>query len=197
MLICLSLGAASGPGFLPVGGSYEPSLEKALGEAPNRCASCFSFACDQVQEAFFVWTSLKGFKNLHWCLDWSWEEALLTFESPLPLHSSTICRNDWFKMISLMFHYIPWWGFTFFFCLFRATPTAYGRSNQSYSYRPIPQPEQCRIWAVSATYVTAHSNYRSLTHWARPGIEPVSSWILVGFVNHGATVGTLGFIFDN
>ena len=28
MLICLSLGAASGPGFLSVGGSCEPGLEK-------------------------------------------------------------------------------------------------------------------------------------------------------------------------
>ena len=31
-------------------------------------------------------------------------------------------------------------------------------------------------------YATAHSNARSLTHWARPGIEPASSWILVGFI---------------
>ena len=33
----------------------------------------------------------------------------------------------------------------------------------------------------SATYTEAHSNAASLTHWARPGIEPSSSWILVGF----------------
>ena len=31
---------------------------------------------------------------------------------------------------------------------------------------------------------------RSLTHWARPGIEPVSSWLLVRFANHWATMGT-------
>lgn len=51
MLICLAVGAASGSGFLSVGGSYEPSLEKNLrpwGQARNRCASCFSFTCDQV-----------------------------------------------------------------------------------------------------------------------------------------------------
>ena len=29
----------------------------------------------------------------------------------------------------------------------------------------------------------AHSNARSLTHWVRPGIEPVSSWMLVRFVS--------------
>ena len=28
----------------------------------------------------------------------------------------------------------------------------------------------------------AHSNTASLTHWARQGIEPVSSWILVRFI---------------
>ena len=32
------------------------------------------------------------------------------------------------------------------------------------------------------SYTTAHDNTRSLTHWWRPGIEPTSSWILVGFV---------------
>ena len=33
-----------------------------------------------------------------------------------------------------------------------------------------------------ATYDTAHGNIRSLTHWARPGIEFASSWILVGLI---------------
>ena len=28
-------------------------------------------------------------------------------------------------------------------------------------------------------YPRAHGNVRSLTHWARPGIEPSSSWMLV------------------
>ena len=46
----------------------------------------------------------------------------------------------------------------------------------------MPQPQQCQIWAVSVTCTTAHSNSRLPTHWARPGIEPTSSWILVRFV---------------
>ena len=41
-----------------------------------------------------------------------------------------------------------------------------------------------QIRAVSATYTTAHGNTGSLTHWARPVVEPTSSWILVRFVNH-------------
>ena len=41
---------------------------------------------------------------------------------------------------------------------------------------------QCQNKTVSANYPAAHSNTRSLTHWAGPGIKPMFSWILVGFV---------------
>ena len=44
-------------------------------------------------------------------------------------------------------------------------------------------PQQCQIWPKSATCTTAHGNTRSLTHWAIPGIEPGSSWLLVRFVS--------------
>ena len=47
---------------------------------------------------------------------------------------------------------------------------------------PTPQPQQRRIWAASVTYTMAHGNTGSLTHWARPGVEPTSLWILVRFV---------------
>ena len=40
------------------------------------------------------------------------------------------------------------------------------------------------IGAASATYITAHGNASSLIHCARPGIEPMPSWVLVVFVNH-------------
>ena len=46
----------------------------------------------------------------------------------------------------------------------------------------MPQPQQCGIWASSATYTSAHSSARSLTYSAGPGTKPESSWILVGFV---------------
>ena len=55
--------------------------------------------------------------------------------------------------------------------------------NRSCSCRPTPQPQQHGIWAMSATYTTAHSNTGSLTHWARPGIEPTTSWLLARFVS--------------
>ena len=61
--------------------------------------------------------------------------------------------------------------------LFRTTPKAYGVSQARYQIRataaglhhshsnwPIPQPQQCRIQALSVTCTEAHGNARSLTH---------------------------------
>ena len=39
-----------------------------------------------------------------------------------------------------------------------------------------------QIQVASETYTTAQSNVGSLTHWARPGIKPATSWFLVRFV---------------
>jgi len=56
---------------------------------------------------------------------------------------------------------------------------AYGGSqargvNQSYSRRPTPQPQQHQI----------------LNPLIRPGIEPTTSWVLVGLIHHCTTTGT-------
>ena len=59
--------------------------------------------------------------------------------------------------------------------------------NWSCSCRPT---SQLRIQVTPVTYTTAHGHIGSLTHWARPGIEPESSWILVRFRYHRATTGT-------
>ena len=48
--------------------------------------------------------------------------------------------------------------------------------------QPQPQPQPRRIPATSATYTAALSNAGSLTHSVRPGIKPIISWILVGFL---------------
>ena len=56
-------------------------------------------------------------------------------------------------------------------------------SKQSCGCWPTPQPQQGGIRALSATYTTAHSNAGSSTHCARPGIEPATSWFLVGLVS--------------
>ena len=52
-------------------------------------------------------------------------------------------------------------------------------SNWSCICQPTSQPQLHRIWATAATYTTAQSNARYLTHQVRPGIEPTSSWLLV------------------
>ena len=83
---------------------------------------------------------------------------------------------------------------TFFF-LFRDIPVAYGSSQARGRIRaaaagPTPQTQQLGIWAASMAYTIACGNARSLTHWAGPGIEPTSSWILVEFLTCWATMGT-------
>ena len=65
--------------------------------------------------------------------------------------------------------------FFFFFCFLGLCPQN--------SCLPTPQPQQCWIQAASMTYTTADSNAGSLTHWTRPGFEPASSWLLVGFIS--------------
>ena len=78
-------------------------------------------------------------------------------------------------------------------CLFRAAPEAYG-SSQARRAMGAVAASLCQrgIRAVSGTYTSAHVNPRSLTHWSRPGIKPVSSRMLVGFVNCWAMKGTPG-----
>jgi len=73
-------------------------------------------------------------------------------------------------------------SFTFFFILFFVFLVPHIEVLRLGSCCPAPQPQQCWIRAASATYTTAHSNARSLTHWARPGIKPTSSWIRVRFI---------------
>ena len=83
---------------------------------------------------------------------------------------------------------------SFCVCLFRATPLAYGDSQARGLVGAAAaghcHTQQLRIQAASVTYTTAHGNAASLTHWARPEIEPTSSWMLVRFVNCWATTGT-------
>ena len=55
-----------------------------------------------------------------------------------------------------------------FFFLFRATPAAFGSSQARGPIR-----------AAAADLYHSHSNTRSLAHWARPGIESTSLWLLV------------------
>ena len=70
-----------------------------------------------------------------------------------------------------------------YFCLFFLGPHPQPLEVPRLGVQSEPHPQQCGIRATSATYTTAHGNARPLTHWWRPGIDPVSSWILVRFVS--------------
>ena len=78
--------------------------------------------------------------------------------------------------------------FLFYFSLFAISWAASAAYGGSQARGPIR--------AASATYVIAHGNAGSLTHWARPGIEPAIPWFLVGFVNHWNTMGTPWMLLD-
>ena len=64
-----------------------------------------------------------------------------------------------------------------------ASGTSQAKGLISYCFWPTSEPQQRQIWAMSATYTTVHGNARSLTHWARPGIKPATSWFLVRFIS--------------
>ena len=76
-----------------------------------------------------------------------------------------------------------------FFVILRAAPEACGGS-QARGLLAYATATATPDLSWSVTYTTANSNARSLTHWARQGIEPATSWFLVRFVNHWATMGT-------
>ena len=71
-------------------------------------------------------------------------------------------------------------NFLSFFFLFRTTPMACGGSQARGLIRAIASGLR---HSHSNTYTTAHGNAKSLPHWARPGINPATSWFLVGFIS--------------
>ena len=100
-----------------------------------------------------------------------------------------------FQIIIIWLQTQGFFWFVFLFLLFRATPVAHGSSQA-----------RGQIVAAATGLCNSHSNTRSkprlwptpqlittldpLSQWARPGIESASSWILVGFITHWATVET-------
>ena len=74
------------------------------------------------------------------------------------------------------------------FCVFVFIAIPYGSSHAS-GWAGLHHSHHW-IRAASAAYPAACSNARSLTHGARPGIEPASSWTLCQFLTCRATTGT-------
>ena len=84
--------------------------------------------------------------------------------------------------------------FGFFFGFLRLLPRHMGSQTRVESELQPPayttataKPDPSHVCNL---YHKAYSDTRSLTHSARPGIEPESSWMLVGFINPWATMGT-------
>ena len=105
------------------------------------------------------------------------------------------CSPTCIFLLLLSLHFLFVFCWVGFFGLFRAEPVAPGSSQA-----------RGQIGAAAASLHHSHSsarselclqptpqltsNTRSLTHWARTGIEPTSSWMLVGFLTRRATMGT-------
>ena len=89
-----------------------------------------------------------------------------------------------------------------FIYLFRAAPMAYESSqargrirsaaaNLQHSHSNSNSSSEPCLWP----YATAQGNAGWVTYWAKPGMEPVSSWILVGFLTPWAMMGTHRGVF--
>ena len=72
----------------------------------------------------------------------------------------------------------------FFFGLFRATPTAYESSQARGRIGTAASGLHHRHSDTGSkpTYITAHDKTGFPTHWGKPGIKPMFSWILVKFI---------------
>ena len=122
----------------------------------------YFFACSFLGELDFMRKLHENGYSLHWTL------SLLVLARVAAV--TTFLFYLIFQYIFISFLFI------FLFCSFYHTHGIwkYPGSNRNYSCWPTPQPQQCQIGATSATWATACSNTGSLTHWARPGIEPTS-----------------------
>ena len=54
----------------------------------------------------------------------------------------------------------------------------------------MPEPQQDKIRTAFMTYNHSSRQCQILNPLSGPGIEPATSWVLVGFINHCATTGT-------
>ena len=132
-------------------------------------------------------------------LNWSFPtyRSELTTTSYLPLHPQQpvqhlVCRRH---AISQLTKPKPWnssWG-----------PHSPWSSASNHSQNPInflsffhfffflgPHLQHMKVPKLGVkselqllAFTRAHSHARSLTHWARPGLEPASSWILAKFIS--------------
>ena len=88
-----------------------------------------------------------------------------------------------------------------FFCVLWPHPrhTEFPRLGIQSELWPPAYTTATETWDPSHICDLHHSSRQcqiSLTHWARPGIAPATSWFLVGFTNHWAMTGTPSLLFS-
>ena len=114
------------------------------------------------------------------------------------LYTSDLCTflNSWFlefshnKMVFFSFFFCFLWGFFFFFLFFWVIPAACESSQAGGLNRATAAELPAYTIATAMQDLSSVCNLhhssgqcRNLTHWAKPGIEPKTSWFLVGFVS--------------
>ena len=120
----------------------------------------------------------------------------LNLYSKLIITFSTTTTINYLFLYSLFIHF---WIFRFiYYCCNHGIWKFWGQgSNWSCSCWPTPQPQQPGIRAGSETYTTAHGSAKSLTHWARPGSEPIFSRTLCQFLNLQSHSGNSSSTFSS
>ena len=115
----------------------------------------------------------------------------------------------WFTLnTDSIFHFSKSWGYNqspyqliiIYIYIFLDILAAYGGSQARGRIRAAGASlhhSHSNVGSESSLWPTAHGNARPLTHWTRSGMEPTSSWILVGLVNCWAMTGTFSFYIFN
>ena len=108
------------------------------------------------------------------------------FPTPWPTHCDIklldLCQSDEWKILSqcsFTMHFYYYMGSVFSYI---EEPPVFTFSV-SYSFFSL-------VMGLILTQCLKFTYIRKSNHWARPGIEPSSSWILVGFINLWATKAT-------
>ena len=117
---------------------------------------------------------------------------------PAPALTVHLCANTGvYKWMHTHTHTHTTFKFFFFlllvFCLFRATPTARGGSQARGPIGAVAtRLHQSQMsdprWLCNPHHGSQQAG--SLTHWARPEIEPTTSWFPVRFVSYCTTMRT-------
>ena len=166
---------------------WVPSLASLSGLRIRRCCNLWRRLQIWLRSCVAVTVAQASSCSFDLPLAWEYAKGMALKRKKIPLYPQII---TWSFLVLVLFFFLgphP---------RHMEVPRPGVDQNQSCNCRPIPQPQQCRIRASSVTYTTAYGNAGSLTHWVKPGIEPTTSWFLVGFVSAPPQWELLWFYFN-